>query len=406
MKKYWKIIVVLIITVITVGTYYIRSSFASRTVPEFEVKKISGDEKELQDLVIHGDYNVNDILYSFKILNGKTMNINYDSIISEIVELPSQFEKIMKEHKNFLRQKVLNPGNFYEDKAWLAYAEYEIENTFSGMTNKNEFLIEVLDKKTNETVAFEVAIPDGENYYTININDVQLLNGKVKVLTNNFSEDSSEEAHLYVFDLKEKKLIRDDVILKNSEGVENGNWTSFSINNDSLSLKPSEYALFLLQRVQEEMNENTKEVEAKILASECYVYNFEKEVLEKINNEELGMVDAASLHNSTVFLQNQIDNRLEVVPYDIETGTWREKILFNVPQTSENTDNDDLHAEPFITVLNGKIYIINAIDDGYSLFIGDLSTGQSLYEGKIVAKHKKINQNNVKTYFRLIEPKS
>lgn len=39
MKKYWKIIVVLIITVITVGTYYIRSSFASRTVPEFEVKK-------------------------------------------------------------------------------------------------------------------------------------------------------------------------------------------------------------------------------------------------------------------------------------------------------------------------------------------------------------------------------
>lgn len=99
---------------------------------------------------------------------------------------------------------MLNPGNFYEDKAWLAYAEYEIENTFSGMTNKNEFLIEVLDKKTNETVAFEVAIPDGENYYTININDVQLLNGKVKVLTNNFSEDSSEEAHLYVFDLKEK----------------------------------------------------------------------------------------------------------------------------------------------------------------------------------------------------------
>lgn len=89
MKKYWKIIVVLIITVITVGTYYIRSSFASRTVPEFEVKKISGDEKELQDLVIHGDYNVNDIHYSFKILNGKTMNVNYDSIISEIVELPS-----------------------------------------------------------------------------------------------------------------------------------------------------------------------------------------------------------------------------------------------------------------------------------------------------------------------------
>jgi len=406
MKKYWKIIVVLIITVITVGTYYIRSSFASRTVPEFEVKKISGDEKELQDPIIYGEYNVGNIYHSFKILNGKTINLNHESIIRKITELPSQFEMIMEEHKNFLRKKVLIPENFFEDKTWLAYAEYQLENSFNGMTNRNEFLIEVLNKETDETVAFEVSIPDSENYYVININDVQLMNGRLKVLTNNYRGDGSEEAHLYVFDIKEKMLIRDNVILKNSEEIENGKWTSFSINNDSLSLKPSEYALFLLQRVQEEMNENTKEVEEKILASECYVYNFEKEVLEKINHEELGMVEAASLHNSTVFLQNQIDNRLEVVPYDIETGTWREKLLFNVPQTSENTDNDHIHTDPFITVLNGKIYIIHAIDDGYSIFIGDLSNGQSLYEGKIVAKNKKINRHDDKTYFRLIESKS
>lgn len=407
MKKYWKIVVVLTITVITIGTHYIRTSYASQTMPEFEIKKISGDEKELQNLIIYGEYNVGDFLYySFKILNGKTININQDSIISEIVELPSQFETIMKEHKNFLRQKVLIPGNFYEDKGWLAYAEYEMEPLVGGLTNRNKFIIDVMNKKTDETVDFEVAIPDSENYYMIDINDVQLMNGKVKVLATNYSDDESEEAHLYVFDIKEKKLIRDDVILKNSEDGENGKWTSFSINNDNFSLKPSEYALILLQSFQKEMNENSKDVETKISGSECYVYNFEKEVLEKINNEEQGVVETASLHNSTVFLQSMIDDRLEVVPYDIETGTWREKSLFNVPQTSRNTDNGDLHAEPFITVLNGKIYIINAIDDGYSLFIGDLSTGKSLYEGKIVAKHKKVDQYNDKTYFRLIELKS
>ena len=71
-------------------------------------------------------------------------------------------------------------------------------------------------------------------------------------------------------------------------------------------------------------------------------------------------------------MYNLTENGLEVNHYDIETEKWGEKWTFNLPNQE--------HAEdaPYFEVLNGKIYIIAAIDNGHTLSISRCKNRRTL----------------------------
>ena len=50
-------------------------------------------------------------------------------------------------------------------------------------------------------------------------------------------------------------------------------------------------------------------------------------------------------------------------------------------------------------LMNGKIYIISSTNNGYTLLIGDLNTGESLYEGKLQVKNQKEDPQRYQLYF-------
>ena len=52
-----------------------------------------------------------------------------------------------------------------------------------------------------------------------------------------------------------------------------------------------------------------------------------------------------------------------------------------------------------IKLINGKIYIISSTNNGYTLLIGDLNTGGSLYEGKLHVKNQKEDPQRYRLYF-------
>lgn len=91
-----------------------------------------------------------------------------------------------------------------------------------------------------------------------------------------------------------------------------------------------------------------------------------------IANKLKSVMNSMILHEGEVFIPVRSANGLELNRYDIKTKQWREPLQFNYP----NKANEE---EPFIQLTGGKLFLVNRISDGYSLFIGDLQTGNSLF---------------------------
>ena len=89
----------------------------------------------------------------------------------------------------------------------------------------------------------------------------------------------------------------------------------------------------------------------------------------------------------------QSDHTIEVNHYDFEKEEWAEKQIFHSEQ-AKTSDN-----EPSVKLMNGKIYIISSTNNGYTLLIGDLNTGKSLYEGKLHVKNQKEDPQRYQLYF-------
>ena len=92
------------------------------------------------------------------------------------------------------------------------------------------------------------------------------------------------------------------------------------------------------------------------------------------------------IHGTNIFIPVYSANGLKLSRYSIEMKQWEEPLMINYESTVR--DNEI----PFLQITDSKLYLVNRMTDGYTLFINDLRTGESLYEGKIV-NEKRENQN-------------
>ena len=56
MKRYWKIISICLVTLMVIGTFYIQSSFATNEHVKIEFEKVNGNEDEVKNVMLYGDY--------------------------------------------------------------------------------------------------------------------------------------------------------------------------------------------------------------------------------------------------------------------------------------------------------------------------------------------------------------
>ena len=137
--------------------------------------------------------------------------------------------------------------------------------------------------------------------------------------------------------------------------------------------------------------------EPTLVANDVLLYNIENNQSEKLTvpDEMLGLNDSPTftLFGSTIYMYNRTENGLEVNHYNMETKKWAEKQTFHLPNQTHEED------APYFEVLNGKAYIISAFDKGHKLFIGDIKTGETLYEGNLTVKNKKDQQKDYRLYF-------
>ncbi|MED3690973.1 hypothetical protein P4534_19580 [Peribacillus butanolivorans] len=411
MKRYICSIIIGLVVILSIGTYYVKVASSASGLPMYTFKTLEGSSKELDPVIINGSHEADPYFESLTIESNQT---TYDSEKSYFESLTrrqdAQMGRLMKEHRSFMRGKDFI-DSFYEDSDFLAYASVNEDFTKSGKM-ESEFAIALLEKKSEDETSFNIELPDQERIMNTSIRDVQLIHSKLQVLTtndvNSNDEKQTKEVHLYTIDLANKKVISDKTLL--SETYNGNDQVEVGMPVD---VAPTQSNNMILISVIKGVNHEDGSYEEKPNESKLLSYNYETEKIENVKwpkNESLsldkirkGFVDGKSLY----VVDNQSNN------YHIKT------IDLNSQKVTKDLELDlavHKNEEYFATVKNGSVYFLLG-NDRYPkemeyktkpprLLIADLKTGKTLYKGETViqsAEQKKTK--NLGFYVENIEVK-
>lgn len=385
MKKYWKTVLISLVIVTTIGTYYIQSAMASKSGVSFKIETTSGNKEEIENLQFHATYGSGDMYHELYITKDGSTDMGRSSIIEDLIadQVPLEFEKYIQEHRSFMRGKVFHPSNFFEDDARLIYT---IFSDFDGQVIRRNLTLQVdtLDKQTNDSTSFEINVPAQASYHWMDVNDVYVVNGKIKILATGYTTDDGEEMHIYTVDENKKELEEDLMIADTKSDV-----SAFRIYSGSNKIQSENYYLYKLDKFKNQ----SEDVESEIISSQMYLYNNSTNEVEELNipSDLKPFKDSVVIQGVELFIPIHSAKGIELNRYNIEQKQWEEPVYFNYPNTF---NNDEV---PLLQLMNGKLYLVNRSSDGYGLFIGDLRTGESLYEGNIINENK--GNLNSDTYF-------
>ncbi|MCR2823286.1 hypothetical protein [Lederbergia panacisoli] len=374
MKRYWKSILLCMVIVIVLGSFYMKSSLAAQKPMKIEFEKISGNEDEIDDLILYGGYDMGNQYSNWEITKNGTRERSHHSLIQELTKTYATpaLGKLIKEHKQFMRGKGLNQEYFYEDEQLIAYAYMEGPG-YDGPTNHSLMDIALLNKESKKITSFKADIPNKEKYYWGYVQEVQLVDGQLKVFTQGFPAAGGSDLNVYTFDLAEQKLV-DAVLIASAKADE----VNIAIIN-GYSIQPQKYVLINV----EEYNHSDNGDEMKNVLADTIIYNIETNESQKVaisDDERPPSLYSGTISDSSLFVPAEAENGIEIREYDIEAEKWINKRTFALPYPTREEGGGVLE------LMNGRVYNIQSTNDGQAVFIGDLRTGESLYEGKLRIK--------------------
>lgn len=349
MKRYWKILLLSVITLVVIGSFYIQASLAAKNTVQLELEKISGNEDELKGLSIHGDYGSGNLTQSFvHEADGETRILNNRSLIEEFTtsyNLPA-IDKLIEEHRNFMRGKELFPDYFFENESLVVYAGVKRDYKYNSIDFS--FDIDILDKKSDEVKSIALDLSDTETYGWYDVIDVEVADGQLKLITRSSLVIGGEEVTLYTFDLEKEKLLSTEKLI--STITTDNSWTELSIISNS-SIEAEKYILFATATLKDvEKNGN---VVQEATGHEVQVYNIETNQLKKIDvpDELFNSIYTSTITNSTLYISTPKENGIEITQYDFEKDKSGEKSVIDLPKYKNGYESI------YTTLMNGKFPI-------------------------------------------------
>jgi len=386
MKKYWILIVISVVMVTTIGTFYIQSVMAGNNKPVFTIEKINGDEKEIESLLLSGFYDdgLNYVSEDFEISLAGIKYFDDRSFFERIKEGyggygSEQIRQLQKEYRHFMRGKYYGINSYFENEDYLAYADVTYKNPYE-ISSEFQFSVAVLDKQKNKTVSFDHLVPNSGDYWYLDPVKVQVVDDQLRVVTQNgMREDDSRRTHQYTFDLAEKKLLNEEVIFS-LENKENEYIEMEQLNVDDPT-KETEYVVFIKRSIEQNEDGYMEDVKGE----ELVVYDLATNTSKIINLENLAEHGYPEyLAEQTIYFTDVDDDGvLSISVYDIKS----EQIIDHI----EGPVLNDEVAKT--TAFNdGKLFIVDSYVDYETpayITVIDLQNGETVFEGKIVPDNQK-----------------
>lgn len=385
MKKYWILVVISVMVIATIGTFYMQSVIAGNHKPMFTIEKINGDEKEVESLLLSGYYDsgLNYLSEDFEISLEGIEYFGNRSFFDRINEGYGGYgferiEQLQKEYRYFMRGKYYNLNAYFENEDYLAYANVTYKNPYE-ISSELQFQVSVLDKQKNKTISFEHLVPNSGDYWYLDPLKVQVIDDQLKVFTqNDMREDDSRKIHQYTFDLSNKKLLNEEVMLS-LEHKENEYVEMEQLNVDDPT-KESEHVVFIKRN----LKINEEGFMENVTGEELVVYDLIANTSKTINLEDLAEHGYPEyVHEQNIYLTETDDGVLSVSVYDIKA----EQVI---DQIEGPVLNDEVAKT--IAFNDGKLFIVDSYVDYETpayITVVDLQNGETVFEGKVVYDEQK-----------------
>lgn len=379
MKRYISSIIIVAVTVISLGGYYIYHAVSASPLPQLKIIKESGSEKEIKDLMISGNYYKGPINENFDL---SSMGITYyseRSYFERINNDSKRLQELKKQYRSFMRGKYHID---FEDKDLLVYTDFQ-----STYNQQGPLSISILNKQTKQESTFKIDIPNADHFGSVSVQEVIRQDDKLKIITDydRLSDTSKNynELHLYSIDMKSKKIIKDDIIDRPTEEQLNVE-TRYQHISSNDPYKPSDqYYVF-----QKDLVKPSETDEERVVKRELFAYNLKTNQTVEIKiPKRLKNADVYLNLGSSVYFTMLNNQEVKVAKFNIET----QKVTSEYSQKFSNSNNEKLYK-----IVDDKLILFKpSIDENKkgTLSVIDINSGKSVFEGKIIVDKKGIEGN-------------
>jgi len=402
MKRYRNLAVIAAVTTISLGVFYTKVATSESNRPVFYISTEQGDTSAANNLEIQGNLFENNLNRSVTITTKGNEYQNDNSIFDGIFRKTFSQEKLntlQNEEKNFMRGKNNQP-NFYLDKDYVWYADVRGKNiNFEARNNGYKLYIDGLDLQSKDRFKFKVDIPNEEEYSYIGIEDVQLVGKELVITTFQNKNYGENERYIYRISINKKQMIdsKQITIDKDEEATIHTDYT----NPSEIDLTKSKKYYVYKQVKMKETNQENGEVLSKELHSAIHIWNLETGKEDKLNltKEQLEMSKQSELFQS--------DNMLYFISHNDQDVTVLKYSLERKKNEGEPTVISKESGVSFSSnkIIDGKLYTIANRENGEerSIYIFDLATGKTIYEGAIKVKNTQENKEQLLKKLELYE---
>ncbi|MBP0726824.1 hypothetical protein J5Y03_16830 [Bacillus sp. RG28] len=403
MKRYRNSIILLVIAVITLGTFYVRVGLSASNLPEIYIKNEYGDKNEASPILLSSIYSKGSRSEPVSITQKGSSYSSQKSFIDQLEPVDFNLEKLnklQKEERQFMRGKKDSNG-FYIENNFIVYGRMDYSYDSNHQVSGIHFKIYTLDKKNNETQSFDIPAPLNGSYSYINITDVQVIGKELKIITSGYSNKSFTAIQEYSINLVKKEVVNHSTIVQGQNEV-NGIRNDISGPQEVDVTEPKNYEVATKVVTKETVGVDGNQPSSKELSSNVMVYNLKTNQIEtpKMSQEKINKL----AHSTRLFQQGDIvysitqdDKGMDVLKYNLKLQKIVSEQRFLNSSFGTNSVND-------FKIKNDKLYVVSTknIDNSLpSIMVVDLQTNKPIYKGRVVIKNnnnKDMKDNMVKLF--------
>lgn len=393
MSKYWKLIIVTIIIISTISTYYISSYIEARSYPEFHIQTLEGNEQVIESLVIGMLYRDGEKEGYSQLTKEGHVYRDQQSFFDQYKGVPFSYERKLRDHYSKVLRSVNYYGsNIFENDQYIILANINDEGRVNG---DQTLVVKWLAKDSGKLQSINYPL---DNKIHPRIQDIQMNGNEIIVFTFRWEENAQgviETIHTYHFDTDSGAFNREATILS-------GDADSAVITKleETSQWQPNEYIVYRKKESGDESNVlmayevSSGEIKAIDLPDELRTKGvswFDGSNLYYAEHAEVTRVTVYSIKEERILSHLMIENNPTVGqnPVNLEQGTQNNLVILN--ETS------------IISVNKGFLYSIDARttgDQAPQLVVWDVKTGQPVYRGEIKREEstKTSDSNEVEIY--------
>jgi len=377
MKKYWQLLVIAGVIVLTIGFHYVQVASATKQNYNFTFENISGDDKYIESLLIEASVE---------------KGMGYDNILihkggSKVISNPYSrhtpllFSELIYEHKNFIRGKPFFANNYYEDDSKLVFVKEPYDEWSLNTEGEYSFKVEVLNKAENKKTSFEVPSASKNKLHYMSIINTTVVNNDLKIILKQVKDNGDEELYLVTIDMKNQQLLSESLVdtALGDEKIRR-NFDFYNKYNNIGNEKYNVYSVTSLMMGSES---------AEVISRQFSLINTETNEVTSISlpeglelDMENGIVDDNYFVASYSTEENTVIHR-----YNLGQQRWLDPIIASQPDGFVNEEMNNLYAQ------NSKLYLMNETANDFILQIIDIESGTLLYEGKLLNDNAKLKYN-------------